>query len=80
MTDRPTDRLTDGQEGKEHNNGLLHFSSNISADYIKEKEAAQEQKRIKYMTAWQRDRKSDHEMWEKNRMLRSGTEWIPGNI
>ena len=51
---------------------IFYIFSDISTEYIKEKEEAAEKKRIKHLTAWQADRKSDHEMWEKNRMLRSG--------
>ena len=34
--------------------------------------AQQELKRVKHLTAKQAARKKDNEMWEKNRMIRSG--------
>jgi len=64
--DREWYGMDEGQD--EYHNAF----SDISTEYIKEKEEAAEKKRIKHLTAWQADRKSDHEMWEKNRMLRSG--------
>jgi CRISPR/Cas system-associated exonuclease Cas4 (RecB family) len=50
---------------------LFHFS-NISEEYVKKKEAQRELKRVKHLTAKQAARKKDNEMWEKNRMIRSG--------
>ena len=46
--------------------------SNLSEEYVKKKEAARELKRVKHLTAKQAARKKDNEMWEKNRMIRSG--------
>ena len=47
--------------------------SNISEEYVRKKEAQRELKRVKHLTAKQAARKKDNEMWEKNRMIRSGT-------
>ena len=49
--------------------------SNLSEEYVKKKEAARELKRVKHLTAKQAARKKDNEMWEKNRMIRSGL-WL----
>ncbi len=40
---------------------------------MRKKEAQRELKRVKHLTAKQAARKKDNEMWEKNRMIRSGT-------
>jgi len=46
--------------------------SNVSEEYTKLKEEQMEMKRVKHMTAKQAARKKDNEMWEKNRLIRSG--------
>jgi len=64
--DREWYGLDEGQD--EHHNAF----SGISEEYTKRKEEALEIKRIKKMTAKQAQRHKDNEMWEKNRMIRSG--------
>ena len=44
----------------------------ISAEYTKKKEEQMEQKKQKRLTAKQAQRHKDNELWEKNRMFRSG--------
>ncbi len=44
---------------------------------MRKKEAQRELKRVKHLTAKQAARKKDNEMWEKNRMIRSGTVTFP---
>ena len=46
--------------------------SGISEEYTKKKEEAMEQKKHRRMTAKQAQRNKDNELWEKNRMFRSG--------
>ncbi len=46
--------------------------ANVSQEYTRKKEAEQEEKKVKRMTAKQAQRHKDNEMWEKNRMFRSG--------
>eukprot|EP00096_Caligus_rogercresseyi_P009584 TRINITY_DN3278_c0_g2_i1.p1 TRINITY_DN3278_c0_g2~~TRINITY_DN3278_c0_g2_i1.p1 ORF type:complete len:1104 (+),score=332.56 TRINITY_DN3278_c0_g2_i1:64-3375(+) len=46
--------------------------SGISSEYTKKKEEQQELKRNRRITAKQAQRHKDNEMWEKNRMFRSG--------
>ena len=44
----------------------------MSAEYTRKKEEAAEAKKVKRLTAKQAQRNKDNEMWEKNRMFRSG--------
>ncbi len=44
----------------------------VSAEYTRKKEEEAEAKKVKRMTAKQAQRHKDNEMWEKNRMFRSG--------
>ncbi len=44
----------------------------VSAEYTKKKEEAMEAKKQRRLTAKQAQRNKDNEMWEKNRMFRSG--------
>ncbi len=44
----------------------------VSAEYTAKKEQEAEEKKVKRMTAKQAQRHKDNEMWEKNRMFRSG--------
>ena len=46
--------------------------SNMSSEYIRNKEVQQEAKKVKHLTAKQAAWKKDNEKWEQNRMLRSG--------
>ena len=46
--------------------------ANVSAEYTRKKEEAAEAKKVKRLTAKQAQRNKDNEMWEKNRMFRSG--------
>jgi len=64
--DREWYGMDEGQD--EYHNAF----SNISEEYTKRKEAQMEVKRVKHLTAKQAARKKDNEMWEKNRMIRSG--------
>jgi len=64
--DREWYGLDEGQD--EYHNAF----SNVSEEYTKRKEAQMEFKRVKHLTAKQAARKKDNEMWEKNRMIRSG--------
>ena len=56
-------------EGMDEANNVF---SNMSNDYVKNKEAQMEVKRVKHLTAKQAAWKKDNEKWEQNRMLRSG--------
>ena len=56
-------------EGFDNDNNVF---SNMSSDYIRNKEVHQEAKRVKHLTAKQAAWKKDNEKWEQNRMLRSG--------
>jgi len=64
--DREWYGMDEGQD--EYHNAF----SNVSEEYTKRKEAQMEVKRVKHLTAKQAARKKDNEMWEKNRMIRSG--------
>ena len=46
--------------------------SGISAEYTRKKEEQMEAKKVKRLTAKQAQRHKDNELWEKNRMFRSG--------
>ena len=46
--------------------------SAVSAEYTKKKEEAEQARRTKKMSAKQAQKNKDNEMWEKNRMFRSG--------
>ncbi|KAG1677117.1 Pre-mRNA-splicing factor ATP-dependent RNA helicase PRP16 [Nymphon striatum] len=56
-------------EGYDENNNPF---SNMTAEYTKRKEAALEQKKIKRLSAQQRQINMDNDKWETNRMLTSG--------
>ena len=56
-------------EGFDNDNNVF---SNMSNEYVKNKEAQMEVKRVKHLTAKQAAWKKDNEKWEQNRMLRSG--------
>ena len=56
-------------EGFDNDNNVF---SNMSNDYVRNKEAQMEVKRVKHLTAKQAAWKKDNEKWEQNRMLRSG--------
>ena len=56
-------------EGLDNDNNVF---ANMSNEYIKNKEAQAEVKRVKHLTAKQAAWKKDNEKWEQNRMLRSG--------
>ena len=44
----------------------------VSEEYTKKKEEQMEQKKHRRLTAKQAQRHKDNELWEKNRMFRSG--------
>ena len=56
-------------EGFDNDNNVF---SNMSSEYIRNKEVHQEAKKVKHLTAKQAAWKKDNEKWEQNRMLRSG--------
>ena len=56
---------------KEFSLFAIHFIG-VSEEYTKKKEEQLEQKKHRRLTAKQAQRHKDNELWEKNRMFRSG--------